>query len=62
MMTSARRSMIDVALYEGEEQARSREMQAISKRKEAGNVKKASLISAAGTLLSSGASLYGKYG
>ena len=50
------------ALFEGEEQARSREMQARARRKEAKNVKKAGLISAAGSVLQAGSTLYQKYG
>lgn len=50
------------AMYDAEETARSKEMQAIDKRKEAGNVKKAGLLTAAGTLLNSGASMYKTFG
>lgn len=51
-----------VALYEGEESARSKEMQAIAKRKEAKNVKKAALFSAAGKVLEGASTMYQRYG
>ncbi len=50
------------ALYEGEEQARSRELQADARRKEAKNVKKAALVTAAGKVLESGATMYTRFG
>lgn len=50
------------ALYDSEETARSKEMQGIDKRKEAGNVKTAGLLGAVGSLLSSGSSLYSRFG
>jgi hypothetical protein len=50
------------ALFEGEERARSNEVEANARRKEAKNVKRAGLISAASTILSSGSSLAQKYG
>lgn len=50
------------ALYNGEETARGQEFEADNRRKEAKNVKKAALVKAAGTILSTGSSLFGKYG
>lgn len=50
------------ALYEGEETARSKEMQATARRKEAGNAKKAGIIGAVGTVLSGASTMYQKYG
>lgn len=50
------------ALYEGEESARSKEMQAEAKRTEAKNVKKAALFSAAGTALGAASSMYTRFG
>lgn len=50
------------ALYEGEEEARSKEMQARARRTEAKNVKKASKIQAAGQILQGASSIYSKYG
>lgn len=50
------------ALYEGEEEARSKEMQALARRKEARNAKRAGAISAVGTILQSGATMYERYG
>ncbi len=50
------------ALYEGEESARSKEVQAIARRKEAKNVKKAGLISAAGQVVSAGSTMFQRYG
>lgn len=51
-----------VALYEGEEEASQLEMQAKATRKGGGNAARAANLASAGTVLSSGASLYGKYG
>lgn len=50
------------ALYEGEERARSAEMQAKARRKEAKNVKRAGLIHAGGQILQAGSTMYGRYG
>lgn len=51
-----------VALYEGEESARSKEAQAIARRKEAKNVKRAGYISAASTVLSGASTMYSRFG
>ena len=50
------------ALYEGEEKARSDEMQAAAKRKEAKNTKRAGLITAGAKVLEGASTMYGKYG
>ena len=50
------------ALYNGEEQASSLEMQAKARRKEAKNAKTAGLISALGTILEGGSSIASRYG
>lgn len=50
------------ALYEGEESARSKEMQAQAKRKEAKNAKRAGYVAAAGQILQSGATMYERFG
>ena len=50
------------SLYEGEEQARSLQAEAVARRTEAKNTKRAGLINAAGTILSSASSMAGKYG
>lgn len=50
------------ALYEGEEEARSKEAQAKARRKEAKNVKKGALISAGAQILQAGSTMYDKYG
>lgn len=50
------------ALYEGEEMARSREMQANARRREAKNVKKASYLNAGATILGNAATMYSRYG
>jgi hypothetical protein len=50
------------ALYEGEEEARSKEMQARARRQEAKNVKKAALFSAGSKILETGSTLYNRYG
>lgn len=50
------------ALYEGEEEARSKQLQAQARLREAKNVKRASRISAAGQILGAGATLYSRYG
>ena len=50
------------ALYSGEESARGTESEADAKRRAAKSTKKAGLIGAAGSVLSAGSSLYGRYG
>lgn len=50
------------SLYEGEESARSKEMQASARRGEAKNAKRAGMIGAAGQVLSGASSIFGKYG
>jgi hypothetical protein len=50
------------ALYEGEEEARSKERQAVARRKEAGNVKKAALFTAAVKALEGGSTMYTRFG
>lgn len=50
------------ALYNGEEQASSMEMQAKARRKEAKNAKVAGMISALGTILEGGSSIASRYG
>lgn len=50
------------ALYEGEEEARSKELQAAARRREAKNVKKAALFNAAGQVLQAGATMYTRFG
>lgn len=50
------------ALYNGEETARGMEAQAGANRRSASSVKKAGLLGAAGTVLSTGASLFDRYG
>lgn len=52
----------NVALYEGETEARGYEAQAAMRRKDAKATKKAGLFSAAGTLLSAGSTMYDRYG
>ena len=49
------------ALYNGEQSARGMEDEATARRKEAKNVKRASLFKAAGSILSSGSSLADRY-
>lgn len=51
-----------VALYEGEEVARSKEAQASARRKEAKNVKRAGYLSAAGKVLEGGATMFTRFG
>jgi len=50
------------ALYEGEEEARSKELQAKARRKEAKNVKTAGLISGGAKILEGGATMYERFG
>lgn len=50
------------AMFEGEERARSKEMQARVRRKEAKNIKKAGLITAVGQGLSTASTMYERYG
>lgn len=50
------------ALYEAEEAARSKELQANARRKEAKNVKRAGLVGAAGKVLEGGATMYQRFG
>ena len=50
------------ALYNGEEAARGQEFEADNRRKEAKNVKKAALVKAAGTIISTGSTLHDRYG
>ena len=50
------------ALYEGEEMARSKEMQARARRQEAKNTKRAGYISAAGQVLGGASSIYSRFG
>lgn len=50
------------ALYDGEEKARSNEVEANNRRKEAKNVKRAGYISAASTILQAGSTMASKYG
>ena len=50
------------ALYEGEEEARGLEAQAVARRKEGKNAKKASYFQAAGSILSAGSTLADRYG
>lgn len=50
------------ALYSGEESARGMEAEAAARRRGAKATKRAGLVKAAGTIISSGASLYDRYG
>lgn len=51
-----------VSLYEGEEAARSKLMQAAARRKEAKNVKTAGYLGAGAKILEAGATMYGRFG
>lgn len=50
------------ALYEGEEAARSKEMQARARRREAKNTKRAGLINAGSQVLQAASTMYSRYG
>lgn len=50
------------ALYSGEESARGMEAEAAARRRGAKSTKKAGYLNAAGSILSAGSSLYGRYG
>lgn len=49
------------ALFDGEEEARSGEMQAAARRREAKTVKKAALFGAGGQILQAGATMYSRF-